>query len=296
VLQHESDAALLQQDGHIEVDEVARHANAWRQHVQERGGRSGKTRETSRSCQLQHEHGTVRQRWLPLDQHTDIQRREKRWPCKHEMHAESIAAHRTYLHFANRARPRQFRCDDLIQQTIGQPDRRLTFCSGDIREADALLLSDQLEHSLSIHAIDGTAVLYGVPNPLNTFAVAVRKTILLVEDDQDLRRMFRTSLLLDGYDVLEAGTGLEALTRIDREPPDLVVLDLMLPTVSGVAVREEIAAHVLTREIPVIIVTGTAMNVDHLNVECVLRKPIGPEALVAAVKRCLQRGVPGSRH
>jgi two-component system, OmpR family, response regulator MprA len=72
--------------------------------------------------------------------------------------------------------------------------------------------------------------------------VSQRKVILLVEDDDELRRMFRTSLLLEGYEVLEAGDGLEALSRIDRELPDLVVLDLMLPSLSGVAVRQEIAA------------------------------------------------------
>jgi len=120
--------------------------------------------------------------------------------------------------------------------------------------------------------------------------VAVRKTVLVVEDDEELRRMFRTSLLLEGFDVLEAGNGLDALVRIDREPPDLVVLDLMLPTLSGVAVRQEIAAHVLTREIPVIVVTGSALNIDDLNVDCVLRKPIAPETLVTAVKRCFNRG------
>jgi CheY-like chemotaxis protein len=153
-----------------------------------------------------------------------------------------------------------------------------------------LLLSDQLEHVISVHAIDRTAVLYGVLNPFNTLAVAQRKTILVVEDDEELRRMFRTSLLLEGFDVIEAGDGLDALTRIDRDPPDLVVLDLMLPSLSGVAVRQEIAAHVLTREIPVVVVTGSAMNIDDLNVDCVLRKPVAPEALVATVKRCFQRG------
>jgi CheY-like chemotaxis protein len=126
-----------------------------------------------------------------------------------------------------------------------------------------------------------------------TDAVSQRKVILLVEDDDELRRMFRTSLLLEGYEVLEAGDGLEALSRIDRELPDLVVLDLMLPSLSGVAVRQEIAAHALTRDIPIVVVTGSAMNVDHLDVECVLRKPVGPEELVAAVRRCFHRGSPG---
>jgi CheY-like chemotaxis protein len=139
-------------------------------------------------------------------------------------------------------------------------------------------------------------VLYGVPKPFDTFAVTLRKTILVVEDDEELRRMFRTALLLEGFDVFEAGDGLDALTRIDRDPPDLVVLDLMLPSLSGVAVRQEIAAHVLTRDIPVVVVTGSAMNIDELNVDCVLRKPVVPEALVAAVKRCFQRGTSPLTH
>jgi DNA-binding response OmpR family regulator len=122
--------------------------------------------------------------------------------------------------------------------------------------------------------------------------VALRKTILVVEDDEDLRRLFRTSLLLEGFEVIEAGDGLEALTLIDREPPDLVVLDLVLPTMNGVVVRQEIAAHALTREIPIVVVTGSAMNIDTLDVDCVLHKPVTPEALVATVKRCLVRGAP----
>ena len=46
-----------------------------------------------------------------------------------------------------------------------------------------------------------------------------RQTILVVEDDEDLRRLFRTALILAGYDVAEAGDGLEALLRIDQAPP-----------------------------------------------------------------------------
>jgi CheY-like chemotaxis protein len=136
-------------------------------------------------------------------------------------------------------------------------------------------------------------VLYGLPEPADTFDVVQRKTILIVEDDEDLRRLFRTSLLLEGFDVIEAGDGLEALERIDRAPPDLVVLDLVLPTLNGVTVRQEIAAHALTRDIPIVVVTGSAMNIDNLDVECVLHKPVAPEALVTAVKRCLFRGAPG---
>lgn len=113
-----------------------------------------------------------------------------------------------------------------------------------------------------------------------------RQTILIVEDDEDLRRLLRTALALAGYDVVEAGDGLEALQRIEEAPPRLVVLDLMLPGFSGVMVREELAAHALTRHIPVVVITGTEAPED-LDVDCVLRKPVAVEELLAAVRRCL---------
>jgi CheY-like chemotaxis protein len=210
------------------------------------------------------------------------------------LQVEAIAGQAADTQFANRARSSEFGRDELIEQPIGHPDRCLPFSSLQIREAGTLLLSEQLEHDVSIHL--GIVPLcfteYQIRRIL-ALAVSLRKVILLVEDDEELRRMFRTSLLLEGYDVLEAGDGLEALMRIDRQPPDLIVLDLMLPSLSGVAVRQEIAGHALTRDIPIVIVTGSAMNVDYLEVECVLRKPVAPEELVTAVKRCFHRGSPG---
>jgi CheY-like chemotaxis protein len=117
-----------------------------------------------------------------------------------------------------------------------------------------------------------------------------RKTVLIVEDDAALRRMFRTSLSIAGYVVEEAADGPGALYRIQYHPPDLVILDLSLPTVSGLIVQQEIAAHAHTRHIPVVIVTGSSENLDHLDVPCVLRKPVDPEKLVSTVRQCLQSG------
>lgn len=117
-----------------------------------------------------------------------------------------------------------------------------------------------------------------------------RRTILVVEDDEDLRRLFRTALVLAGYDVVEAGDGLEALLRIDQAPPDLVVLDIVLPRLSGIAVQQEIAAQAVTREIPVVVITGSAMEADNLDVACFLRKPVSPEQVVDVVRRCLASG------
>jgi DNA-binding response OmpR family regulator len=118
-------------------------------------------------------------------------------------------------------------------------------------------------------------------------------TVLIVEDDPALRRMYRTALGLAGFDVVEADDGLAALHFLDHRTPDLVVLDLMLPTMSGLIVQQEIAAHAHTRNIPIVIVTGSDLSLDHVDVPCVLRKPVSPEALVDAVRACLASGAPG---
>lgn len=117
-----------------------------------------------------------------------------------------------------------------------------------------------------------------------------RQTILVVEDDEDLRSLFRTALALSGYDVIEAGNGLEALKRIDHSPPDLVILDLMLPDLSGIVVQQEIAAQAITRQIPIVVITGSAIEPGTLNVACFLRKPVSPDQLIATVRTCLTAG------
>lgn len=121
-----------------------------------------------------------------------------------------------------------------------------------------------------------------------------RQTILIVDDDADLRRLFRTALSLAGYDVDEAADGMEALRRIDNSPPDLVILDLMLPGVSGVVVHQEIAAQAITRQIPVVVITGSAIASESLDVACFLRKPVAPDQLVDTVRSCLASGARGA--
>ena len=115
------------------------------------------------------------------------------------------------------------------------------------------------------------------------------KTVLVVEDNADLRMMFRTALTLEGFRVLEADDGLTALRLLDSDRPDLVVLDLGLPVISGHVVREEIAAQADLRKIPIVIVTGSPVG-DAQGVACVLRKPVLPDELVRTVRRCLAAG------
>jgi DNA-binding response OmpR family regulator len=116
--------------------------------------------------------------------------------------------------------------------------------------------------------------------------------ILVVEDNTDLRRLFRISLAMAGFQVEEAADGLEALRMIENHPPDLVVLDLLLHTLDGVSVQQELAARAITSNIPVVIVTGSDIAIDGANVACVLRKPVMPDKLIRTVNHCLVRGTP----
>lgn len=117
--------------------------------------------------------------------------------------------------------------------------------------------------------------------------------ILVVEDDNDLRSVWKLALQLDGFDVEEAGDGITALRRLEEREPDLVVLDLGLPLLDGMSVQQEIAAQLVTRAIPIVIVTGSSEDLSHVDVSCILRKPVGPEQLVATVRRCMKAGVSG---
>ena len=111
-----------------------------------------------------------------------------------------------------------------------------------------------------------------------------------MEDDTDLRRMFRHALTMAGFSVADVGNGLDALRQIDSQLPDAIVLDLGLPVVSGHAVLQEVAAHAHTRNIPVVVVTGQVSGIDPREVACMLRKPVSPDELVFVVRRCIAAG------
>jgi DNA-binding response OmpR family regulator len=124
--------------------------------------------------------------------------------------------------------------------------------------------------------------------------VGASKTILIVEDDRDLRRLYRTALLVVGFEVKEAADGLSALRTMDSDPPNLVVLDLALPMLNGHVVREQIQSQATTCHIPIVIVTGSDQDLDNLPVASVLKKPVSAERLVWTVRTCLRDADAGS--
>jgi CheY-like chemotaxis protein len=82
--------------------------------------------------------------------------------------------------------------------------------------------------------------------------MSARGSVLVIEDDKDLRALYRTALVLDGFDVIEAANGLEGLRRLDSNTFDLIVLDMGLPALSGRAFLLELMAKADTRKIPVV--------------------------------------------
>jgi len=115
-----------------------------------------------------------------------------------------------------------------------------------------------------------------------------RRSILLVEDDEPLRRMMTIALRFANFETREARSGMEALAILDRWHPDLVVLYLVLPGVDGLAVRQELSGHPGTQTLPVVVITGSQLPLDGIDVACVLRKPFTMDELLAAIQSCLR--------
>src|SRR6476620_10517654 len=101
--------------------------------------------------------------------------------------------------------------------------------------------------------------------------------ILLVEDNADLRQIFRMALRFEGFEVKEAADGYEALRLLEGGAAQLVVLDLGLPHVDGLTVLREMQGK---HRVPVVVVTASSEDVSRFDVECVLWKPVTPAKLV----------------
>ena len=118
------------------------------------------------------------------------------------------------------------------------------------------------------------------------------QTILVVEDDHELRRLYEHALIFDGYHVLSAAHGGEALQVLNRETPSAVVLDLVLPWVNGLEVLATMRETPRLRAVPVLVVTGTPTSQYELRdfrPVTLLRKPVNIEALSPAIQELLGR-------
>jgi len=118
--------------------------------------------------------------------------------------------------------------------------------------------------------------------------------VLIVDDDPDIVRLVRYNLSHSGYEVQSAGTGREALELVERQPPDLVVLDVMLPDVDGLEVCRTLRQQSSSRRIPILMLTARGEEIDRvvgfeLGADDYVSKPFSPRELVLRVKSILRR-------
>jgi excisionase family DNA binding protein len=121
----------------------------------------------------------------------------------------------------------------------------------------------------------------GSPGPL----------VLIVDDDAGLRKYVRASLEAEGYTVREAGSAEEGLAALDEEPPDLILLDVMMPKVDGWEMLRRVQERHDVGAIPVIMFSGRvdedAEEAASRGAQAFIGKPFDPESLVESTKQLL---------
>jgi len=121
-----------------------------------------------------------------------------------------------------------------------------------------------------------------------------RQLVLVVEDYQDAREMYAAYLQFSGFDVAEAGNGVEAVEKTAALLPDIVLMDLALPRMDGWEATRRLKADPRTRHIPVVALTGHALaghaeGARDAGCDSFVTKPCLPDALVAEIRRLLDR-------
>ena len=111
--------------------------------------------------------------------------------------------------------------------------------------------------------------------------------VLVVEDESDIRELIGYNLTKAGYQVVLVVTGEQALAAVKTDPPDLVVLDLMLPGIDGLKVCARLKQDVTTSEIPIVMLTAKGEEADvvrglNLGADDYITKPFSPRVLIAA--------------
>lgn len=125
------------------------------------------------------------------------------------------------------------------------------------------------------------------------------KRVLIIEDDRDIVELVRYNLASEGYQVTAAHDGSTGLATIKKSPPDLLLLDLMLPKLSGLEVCREIRRDASLNRLPILMLTARGDEADRvvgleMGADDYVTKPFSPRELAARVKALLRRAEPAS--
>ena len=118
------------------------------------------------------------------------------------------------------------------------------------------------------------------------------KVILMIEDQEDNRRIMQDLLTSKGYKVMEAVNGLDGVNAADIHRPDLILLDIQLPGIDGYEVTRRIKANPDIRKIPIIVVSSYALSGDDVKAfeagcDAYVAKPFSPRKLLAKIREYL---------
>jgi two-component system phosphate regulon response regulator PhoB len=121
-----------------------------------------------------------------------------------------------------------------------------------------------------------------------------RETILIVDDEEDIIELIKYNLKSEGYTILTAMTGEEAIKIAKNSQPDLLVLDLMLPGIDGLEVTRQLKKEAKTMDIPIVMVTAKGEESDivtglELGANDYISKPFSPRELTARIRAILRR-------
>jgi diguanylate cyclase (GGDEF)-like protein len=139
-----------------------------------------------------------------------------------------------------------------------------------------------------------TGVIRHKPDELGMEPEERPDLILVVDDDQDIASFVEFNLKLEGYEVIRARDGQDALEVMENRRPDLAVVDWMMPRMDGVELTRRLRAEPLTSALPVIMLTAKSMTVDKVvgltaGVDDYLVKPFDTAELIARVSSTLRR-------
>lgn len=116
------------------------------------------------------------------------------------------------------------------------------------------------------------------------------KTILIVDDDTNLRELLNIRLNSNGYSVMEASNGIGAFAQIKDRQPDVIILDADMPVMDGYQFTQEIRWHADWKDIPLIVLTGKVRTKElfqAMNGVRFLTKPFNSQELLGEIKSCL---------
>jgi two-component system, OmpR family, alkaline phosphatase synthesis response regulator PhoP len=122
----------------------------------------------------------------------------------------------------------------------------------------------------------------------------IRQSVLVVEDEDDIRELVSYNLLKDGYQVAGVASGEDVLKAVESKPPDLILLDIMLPDMDGLKVCHKLKGDPRFDSIPIIMLTAKGEEADivaglNMGADDYITKPFSPKVLLARVQAVLRR-------